>query len=84
MPVPSVAILKFLRSTRKSSGWTSSNVFMMMLYVSDTVDDGFLCILTLMLWILRSSPNYKLTSGIGGGSIRACMSSLIHVTFLMV
>ena len=71
MPVSSVAMFNFLRIARNSFGWKSINVFMLMLYVSDSSGDGFLRILTLIMWVVCSSHNSKLTGGIGGGSICA-------------
>ena len=50
-----------------------------MLYVSDVARVGFLRILTLMMFLERSSSSSTLTSRIGGGSIRACTSALIQI-----
>ena len=77
-------ILKLLRITRNSSGWPSSNVDMLIFYVYDTADVGFLCIFILMLCISRSSSISNLISEIGGGSMRACISALNNGPFFIV
>ena len=80
-----VAILNFLRSEISFSGRPSFNVFILMLYVLGADDDGFLRILTLMMWVVRSSSTSNLIIWIGGWSIRAWIQSLSHVaTFCMV
>ena len=84
MPVPLIVFLKFLSSERNSSGWPSSNIFMLMLYVSYAADYEFLRILTLMMWLACSSSNSKFTNRIGRGSIHACTSVLSHGPLFMV
>ena len=83
MPVPSITVLKFLSSARNSSDWPSLKVDMLRLYVSDMACEGFLHILTLIMWFMCSSYNFTLMRGIGGGSIQSCISALIHGPFFM-
>ena len=75
-PVPSILVLEFLKSARKSSGWPSSNIGMLVLYISDVAEVGFLCILILMMLLTQYSYISTLMSGISGGSIHACTSAL--------
>ena len=81
MPVPSITILKFLRSASNYYGWPSLNVDILILYVSYISDVGFLHVFTLMACIARSFSNSNLMNGIGEGSMRACVSLLSHGPF---
>ena len=65
-----MAILIFFSITRNSSGWPSSKVDMLMLYISDVVVYGFFRILALMVLLARSSFSSNLMRVIGGGLIR--------------
>ena len=78
MPVPSIAILKFLSSARSSFGWSLSKVDIFVLYVSEVDFEEFLQILTFMMFATCSSYNSTLIRGTGGGSIQACTAALIH------
>ena len=83
VPVMSIDILKFLSIVRNSSVWTLSNIDMFMLYVYDVACEGFIWILTLMIWVACYSSNFTLMRGIRWGYIRAFTSALIHETFFM-
>ena len=76
VPAPYIEILKLLRSARNSSAWKSPNMEMLMLYVSDVSQVGFLCILTLTMLLKRYYSSSTLMGEIGGGYIRACTSAL--------
>ena len=78
VPVSSIMILKFLRIARNSSGWISSNVDILILYVSDVAKVGFLRILTLMVCVSHSLSNSNLMSGTGGGLMRDFMPVFRH------
>ena len=57
---------------------------MLMFYVSDTADGGFLHIVTLMMGIERSSSNSNLTIWIGGRYMRAFTSEISHGKLFVV
>ena len=84
MPVSSILIPKFLRSTRNSSVYSSLDVDILILYVSDIYNVGFLSIFTLMICVARSSSNSYLISEIGGGSMRAYTSARNNGPFFIV
>ena len=83
MPVPSISILKFLKISSNSSGWPSSNVDILILYVSDVAEVVFFRIFTLMMCVARSSSNSKFMSSIGGVLMCYCTSALIYLPFFM-
>ena len=84
MPVPSIAILKFLSIARNFYGWPLLKLDMLILYVSDVAYEGFLLILTLMMFCMCCYYKLDLVWGIGGGSMQACISLLSHGPFFMV
>ena len=71
-------------SARNSYGWPSSNVKILIIYVSNVSDVGCLRISTLMICVAHYSSNFKLISAIGGGLIHACTSLFIHGALFMV
>ena len=71
MPVPPIAVLKFLVIARNPSGWPSLKVDIFILYVSDVACEGFLKTLNLMMCVVCSSSVFTLMREIGGGYIRA-------------
>ena len=73
--VLTVYFLKFLRNCRNSSGFPFSKIVILNLHVSDPDDSGLHIILNLIMSQALSSSFSGLDRGMGGGSIRACMSS---------
>ena len=57
---------------------------LLVLFVYDVYISGFLCILTFIILLTRSSSSSALMRVIGGGSIRACTYALIQFSFWVI